>query len=590
MSNRGGAAARLLRASLYDERRPLAVVVAGLVVAMGLRLATPALLGRFVDLAIRHEPLSSLTSLAVVYVVAALASEVLQLAVLWGSVRLSWRAGNRLRERLGAHALRLEMAWHGRHSAGQLIERIDGDVEAMVVFFAGVVVQVVGNLLLVAGMLVVAFVIDPWAGLILALTAVAGAAVMVRLRVAAVPAREGEREANAVLYGDIEERLGGLEDLRANGAGDYAVHRLHHNSAGVWRLARRASWKGDGAHALAAMTFAAGSVVTLGAGIVLERRGAVTVGAVLSLFRYSEMLRQPLERIAEQLKEMQKAVAGAQRAADVLGTVPSVADGALGPEALPPGALAVDFDAVTFAYGSGADAPALQGVDLHLAPGAHLGVVGRTGSGKTTLGRLLLRFWDVDAGAVRVGGVDVRDLTTAALRDRLTVVTQDVDLFRASLRDNLTLFGARPASDEDLHAVLRRVGLERWAATLPDGLDTFVAGGHGLSAGEAQLVAFARAFLDDPDVVVLDEASSRLDPVTEARIAGATQELLRGRTAVIVAHRLETLASVDEIAVLEAGAVVEHGRRGVLAADPTSRFGRLLRTASSSFLADEAAS
>jgi ATP-binding cassette subfamily B protein len=184
----------------------------------------------------------------------------------------------------------------------------------------------------------------------------------------------------------------------------------------------------------------------------------------------------------------------------------------------------------------------------------------------------------------------VRDLTTAALRDRLTVVTQDVDLFRASLRDNLTLFGARPASDEDLHAVLRRVGLERWAATLPDGLDTFVAGGHGLSAGEAQLVAFARAFLDDPDVVVLDEASSRLDPVTEARIAGATQELLRGRTAVIVAHRLETLASVDEIAVLEAGAVVEHGRREVLAADPTSRFGRLLRTASSSFLADEAAS
>src|SRR5829696_2037304 len=546
MSNRGGAAARLLRASLYDERRPLAVVVAGLVVAMGLRLATPALLGRFVDLAIRHEPLSSLTSLAVVYVVAALASEVLQLAVLWGSVRLSWRAGNRLRERLAAHALRLEMAWHGRHSAGQLIERIDGDVEAMVVFFAGVVVQVVGNLLLVAGMLVVAFV--------------------------------------------IEERLGGLEDLRANGAGDYAVHRLHHNSAGVWRLARRASWKGDGAHALAAMTFAAGSVVTLGAGIVLERRGAVTVGAVLSLFRYSEMLRQPLERIAEQLKEMQKAVAGAQRAADVLGTVPSVADGALGPEALPPGALAVDFDAVTFAYGSGADAPALQGVDLHLAPGAHLGVVGRTGSGKTTLGRLLLRFWDVDAGAVRVGGVDVRDLTTAALRDRLTVVTQDVDLFRASLRDNLTLFGARPASDEDLDAVLRRVGLERWAATLPDGLDTFVAGGHGLSAGEAQLVAFARAFLDDPDVVVLDEASSRLDPVTEARIAGATQELLQGRTAVIVAHRLETLASVDEIAVLEAGAVVEHGRREVLAADPTSRFGRLLRTASSRFLADEAAS
>jgi ATP-binding cassette subfamily B protein len=168
------------------------------------------------------------------------------------------------------------------------------------------------------------------------------------------------------------------------------------------------------------------------------------------------------------------------------------------------------------------------------------------------------------------------------------VVTQDVDLFRASLRDNLTLFGALPATDDELEFVLQRVGLDRWVAGLAHGLDTSVAGGHGLSAGEAQLVAFARAFLRDADVVVLDEASSRLDPLTEARISGATHELLQGRTAVIVAHRLETLADVDEIAVLDGGVVVEHGPRDELRADPTSRFGQLLRTASSGLLLDEA--
>jgi ABC-type multidrug transport system fused ATPase/permease subunit len=588
MSSRGGAAARLLRASLGHERGALGLVVAVLLVAMGLRLTTPALLGRFVDEAVAGEPLGALTTLAAAYVAIALTAEVLQLAVLWGSVRLSWRAGNRLRERLSAHALRLDMAWHGRYSPGQLIERIDGDVEAMVVFFAEVVVHVLGNVVLVLGMIVIAFVIDPWAGLILTITAVVGVAVMIKVRMAAVPAREAEREAHAVLYGDVEERLGGLEDLRANGAGAYAVHRLQTNSAKVWRLARRASWKGDGAYALAAMAFGLGTVATLATGILLQRRGAITVGAVLTLFRYSEMLRQPLERIAEQMKEMQKAVAGARRAADVLATEPAVAEGRLGPEALPPGALSVDFDAVTFAYRD--RAPALRGVDLHLAPGTHLGVVGRTGSGKTTLGRLLLRFWDVDEGTVRVGGVDVRDLTTPALRGRLAVVTQDVDLFRASLRDNLTLFGALPATDDELHAVLRRVGLHRWAAAQPEGLDSFVAGGHGLSAGEAQLVAFARAFLRDADVVVLDEASSRLDPGTEARISEATHALLQGRTAVIVAHRLETLADVDEIVVLEDGVVVEHGPRDELAADPGSHFGRLLRTASSGLLLDEAAS
>src|SRR5690606_8283926 len=195
-------------------------------------------------------------------------SALLDLVVVWWSARVSWRAGNRLRERLAAHALRLEQAWHGRHSPGQLIERIDGDVEAMATFLAGMAVQIVGNVALILGMLVVATTIDPLTGAALTVTAVAGAAVMIRLRLAAVGAREHEREVNAQLYGDLEERLGGLEDLRANGAGDYAVHRLHVHSARSWRAARRASLVGDGAYAAAAVVFALGTAGTLAAGIV----------------------------------------------------------------------------------------------------------------------------------------------------------------------------------------------------------------------------------------------------------------------------------------------------------------------------------
>jgi ABC-type multidrug transport system fused ATPase/permease subunit len=175
----------------------------------------------------------------------------------------------------------------------------------MVVFFSGIAIEIAGNVALIAGMVIVATVIDPWSGLILAVTACVGAAVMIRLRVAAVGAREAEREVNAQLYGDLEERLGGLEDLRANGAGAYAVHRLHHHSARSWRAARRASLHGDSAHAAAAMVFAAGTAGTLFAGILLQQRGVITVGAVLSLYRYADMLRQPLQRIAEQLKEFQ---------------------------------------------------------------------------------------------------------------------------------------------------------------------------------------------------------------------------------------------------------------------------------------------
>jgi ATP-binding cassette, subfamily B, bacterial len=581
-SSRG--AARLLAATLRSEARPLAGVLAVLGASMLLRLSLPLLLGRFADDALAGESADALVRLAVAYVVVALVSEALGLGVVWGSVRLSWRAGNRLRERLAAHALRLEQAWHGRHSPGQLIERIDGDVEAMVVFFSGIAIEIAGNVALIAGMVIVATVIDPWSGLILAVTACVGAAVMIRLRVAAVSAREAERQVNAELYGDLEERLGGLEDLRANGAGAYAVHRLHHHSARSWRAARRASLRGDSAHAAAAMVFAVGTAGTLLAGILLQQRGVITVGAVLSLYRYADMLRQPLQRIAEQLKEFQKAMAGARRASSLLATEPRITDGPLDGSAIPARGhgrhrgLAVDFDDVTFAY-DGGTAPALEAIDLHLAAGRHLGVIGRTGSGKTTLARLLLRLWDVDAGAVRVGGVDVRDLRVAALRRRVAIVTQDVDLFRGPLRDNLTLFGTHAAGDAELHDLLGRIGLGAWVASLPDGLDTVLEGGQGLSAGEGQLVAFARAFLADPDIVVLDEASSRLDPFTAERIASATRSLLAGRTAVVIAHRLETLAEVDEIAVLENGRLVELGGRARLAADDDSRYARLLRTA-----------
>ena len=218
----------------------------------------------------------------------------------------------------------------------------------------------------------------------------------------------------------------------------------------------------------------------------------------------------------------------------------------------------------------------LHEVSFRLDQGSVLGLLGRTGGGKTTITRLISRLYDPLNGSVAVGDTDLRTVDPESLRTRVGVVTQDVQLFRASIRDNLTFFDS-DRSDEDILSVLDHAGLGSWVREI--GLDTELgAEGSGLSAGESQLLAFARVFLQDPGVVILDEPASRLDPATEQTLAASTERLFSGRTVVIVAHRLETVRLADEIMVVQAGRIIEHDRREVLAADPTSRYAGLLAT------------
>lgn len=207
-----------------------------------------------------------------------------------------------------------------------------------------------------------------------------------------------------------------------------------------------------------------------------------------------------------------------------------------------------------------------------------LGLLGRTGSGKTTLTRLLIRFYDPQTGTITLGGEPLPELSLASVRERVGVVTQDVQLFNASVRDNLSFFD-RSIPDARILAALDALELRDWIETFPQGLNTRLqSGGEGLSAGEAQLLAFARVFLKDPGLIILDEASSRLDPATEARLERSISRLLAGRTAVVIAHRLETVRRADRIAILQDGAVVEQGERVALLADPDSVFSRLMQT------------
>jgi ABC-type multidrug transport system fused ATPase/permease subunit len=551
---------RLLASYLRDER-PRAVGLAILLVASQLvPLAEPLLLKGFVDRAAAGEALEILVAIALAYIGVALVAQVLAVVVSRAGTILAWRVTDRMRSDVATHVLSLDYAWLSRHSPGELIERVDGDITGISEYYSQVVLQVVAAGIMLAGVLVLVTAQDWRAGVIFLVYSALALVVIRRTRDHAVPATTAHREASAELFGSIEERLAGLEDVRANGGGNHAMRRFHEVSAAAYRARARAEWRAAEVGTASYATFAAGTVLSLLVGVALYDAGAVSIGTVFLLFQSVQLVRGSLEVIADQLRTLQQAGAGATRIAELFDLEPSLHDGPV--HTLPAGPLAAELDDVTFRYGDGDGPPALDHVTISVPAGGVLGIVGRTGSGKSTVARLLLRLYDVSDGVVSVGGRDVRTLTAAALRQSVGIVTQDVQLFEATLRDNLTLF-ADHADDAQLVAVLGELDLGNWYARLPHGLDTVIAavgsGGAavGLSAGEAQLLAFARVFLRDPGLVILDEASSRLDPATERRIERAVDRLLQGRTGILIAHRLVTLERADVVVTLDHGRVVD---------------------------------
>jgi ABC-type multidrug transport system fused ATPase/permease subunit len=562
-----------LLATYLRPEWPVAVLLGLLLFAgIGLQLANPQIARTFIDHAQAGEPLERLVWTALLFLGVALLTQAATVAETYVAENLGWRTTNALRADLTRHVLELDASFHAEHSPGELIERIDGDVSAIADFFARFVVQVLGSGVFLLGVLALLYREDWRIGALLTLFALAALAFMTRGG-GFVAVRSGAaRQAAADLSGYLEERLAGLPDLKTSGADAHAMRRLHERLAARFHRARASAMAGSVFNGVVGLLFALGTGAALGLSTALHGAGAITLGTIYLVFRYTGMLRQPLERLSRQMNSFQQATGGIVRVRDLLATAARVADGQ--GATFPDGALSVELDGVSFAYEA---APVLRGVSFRIEPGEVLGLLGRTGAGKTTISRLLFRLHDPTEGAVQLGGTDVREARLDVLRGRVGLVTQDVQLFQGTLRENVALFN-RSVPDARLREVFAELGLDEWLRALPAGLDTLLgAGARGLSAGEAQLVALARVFLKDPGLVVLDEASSRLDPQTEWLLERAVTRLLDGRTGVVIAHRLATVERADRILILEDGRVAELGRRADLARDPASRFARLLR-------------
>lgn len=546
-------------------------VALGVLVAAGsaLALAGPLVVRRVIDTAAAGATIAEIRTLALVFLAIAVLRQVAEVVTARAATVIAWRTTNEFRLEMTEHVLGLDHEFHRRHTPGELIQRVDGDITSVNDLCSRVLTRAVGSTLLIVGMIVVVAIIDWRIGLGMAAYVGLAIVVLLALRHRAVNESEQELGALARLYGGIEERLTAAEDLRSAGAGSHAMWRFVEESAGALDSGvRRESaflgmwWAVQGAAV-------GGTVLAVGSGALLVANGSITIGTAFLLFQYVLLIQRPLEEIVHELETVQKATGAMRRVSELFATTPTIFD--RGTDSPAPGAPDVEFDRVSFDYGD--DVPVLVDVDLRLGAGRSVGVVGRTGSGKTTFSRLVLRLVEASAGTVRIGGVAIADIPMSELRRRTALVPQEVELFNASVRDNVTLF-ATDVTDEQVVEALRRVGLDHVAG---GGIDRPIgAGGVGLSAGESQLLALARVWLNDPDLMVLDEATARVDPETERRLDTAVRELMRGRTTIVIAHRLSTLREVDDIVVFDAGRVVESGPRDALAADPASRFHRLL--------------
>ena len=544
--------------------------------SIGLQLAGPQILRYFIDSAMAGIELDVLGWAALIYLVLAVANQVFSACATYLGADIGWSSTNELRSDLAGHCIRLDMGFHNNRTPGELIERIDGDVTNLSNFFSQFMIQILGSVLLTVGVLILLLRESLVVGGSLAVFSVLTFFLLIRLRDLAMPLFQLQQEARAKFFGFLEEKLSALDDLRANGGRGYVLDRFYRRNHIYFHLSRK-SWMLRSFIYLALMLlFALANVLAIGVGVYLHRTFAISIGTVFLFFNYTEMLRIPVMQLTRQLQDLQNAGASIARINELMNMRSVLPQN--GRELLPEGPLRVEFDGTTFEYR--ASVPVLRDINLNLAPGRVLGIIGKTGSGKTTITRLLFRLYDAQRGAVRVGGHDVKDVDLSDLRHRIGLVTQDVQLFHGTVRDNITFFN-REIADEQIQNVVNQLGIGAWLDRLPRGLDTMLhSGGQGVSAGEAQLLAFIRVFLKDPGLVILDEPSSRLDPASETLLHSAWLRLLRNRTGIVIAHRLSTVRRTDEILVLEEGHVREHGQREKLGRDPSSRFSELLRTGS----------
>jgi ATP-binding cassette, subfamily B, bacterial len=559
----------LLRGRLAAERRAVVLGAASGLIWTIAKLLVPILAGITVDRGILHERGHALLTWTLVLMGVGIVQAVTTGLRRYQAFSIAYRVETDLRHRLFAHLQRLHFAYHDRAQTGQLLARSATDLQQINGFNTMIPITVANVTIIVAAAVIL--LVKDWRLALLTLAALPFLVVIARRFSNRIhPASMDLQAELAELSVLAEETVSGIRVVKGFGAEDEFTSRMRRRAGAVYDQSIRVVKVRGNYLPLLDFIPAVGvtAVVWYGGRQVADHH--LTIGGLTTFYLYVLQLINPLRMMGMVVAQGQRAVAAAERINQILATEPAIVD-APHPVTLPAGGGEVRFEDVSFAYDR-AGLPVLSGLDLVVQPGEAVALVGATGSGKTTVAKLLPRFYDVTGGRIRLDGVDVRDLRLRDLRRAVSIVFEDTFLFTDTVRNNIA-FADPEASADAVERAARLAGAHEFIVDLEDGYNTVIGErGFSLSGGQRQRLALARAIIADPRVLILDDATSAVDPTKEHEIRGALQQVMAGRTTIVIAHRPATIALADRVVLIGDGAVVAEGtHEGLLASSAAYR-------------------
>jgi ATP-binding cassette, subfamily B, bacterial len=558
---------------LKMQRKQLILLLLLIGVTLFFQIYNPQYIKSFIDDAKAGQGQSVLMMSATLFLLFSLLRQLITIVIQYVTSDLTWKVTNKLRYDLTERRLSYDLSFHNDHTPGEMVDRIDGDVGRLNNYLSTFALKVLSNNLLIISIIVVIFFIHPAIGAVVTVTVLFGLYVLNKM------SRFGSNNihnylAEAAHYiGFIDERIAGREDIRALNAEQHVLNKFYARLKTIYRIRKKTGFN-------IATVVNAGEIVLglilvstiFAMGYIFLKDGSLTLGTMVLVYFYITILLVPLRSIVMEVSDLQHVKAALIRINELLDYENKVTDS--GTRVINEEGLSIEFQNVSFSYTEGN--MVLKNVSFDIPTNKMVGVIGRTGSGKTTLARLIYRLCDPREGTISVNGINLNQYRLDDLRKHIAIISQNIELFEGTLRENITMF-KEEIEDRVLWDIINKLSLKDWISKTPEGLDRKIErDGKNLSAGEAQLIAFARAFLKKPKIVIMDEATSRIDPLTERVIERAIVSLTKNVTTIIIAHRLSTISLTDYLLVMQHGEVIEFGETAKLEQEHRSVYRRMM--------------